>query len=80
MNWMIDGAYGDLYRQSMGYAPLTPAQDEWDIERRIGGSQREKQLKVAAPLGLLKALLASIAALTRHRINAPSTKLQITRK
>jgi len=24
MLWMIDGAYGDLYRKAMGYRPLTP--------------------------------------------------------
>ena len=33
MNWMIDGAYGDLYRQAMGYSQLQP-HDEWEIERR----------------------------------------------
>lgn len=32
MNWMIDGAYGDLYRTTMGYRALTP-HDEWEIER-----------------------------------------------
>ena len=34
MNWMIDGAYGDLYRTAMGYRPLTP-HDEWEIERHM---------------------------------------------
>ena len=24
MHWMIDGAYGDLYRTAMGYRPLKP--------------------------------------------------------
>ena len=32
MNWMIDGLYGDLYRQAMGYPQLQP-HDEWEIER-----------------------------------------------
>jgi hypothetical protein len=32
MNWMIDGAHGDLYRKAMGYPALTP-HDEWEIER-----------------------------------------------
>lgn len=34
MNWMIDGAYGDLYRTTMGYPALTP-HDEWEIERQM---------------------------------------------
>jgi hypothetical protein len=34
MNWMIDGAYGDLYRTTMGYRALTP-HDELEIERQI---------------------------------------------
>ena len=33
MNWMIDGAYGDLYRQAMGYSQ-PQSLDEWEIERR----------------------------------------------
>jgi hypothetical protein len=32
MNWMIDGAHGDLYRKAMGYPALTP-HDEWEIGR-----------------------------------------------
>jgi hypothetical protein len=35
MNWMIDGAYGDLYRKSMGFPELAPAVDEWEVERNI---------------------------------------------
>ena len=35
MNWMIDGAYGDLYRTTMGYRPLCPARNEWEIERNM---------------------------------------------
>jgi hypothetical protein len=49
MNWMIDGAYGDYYRTTMGYRPLCPARDEWEIERQTG----------AAP-SLLKRALAGI--------------------
>ena len=34
MNWMIDGANGDLYRTAMGYRTLTP-RDEWEVERHM---------------------------------------------
>ena len=40
MNWMIDGAQGDLYRRAMGYPALTPATDEWEAERRLGSRRR----------------------------------------
>jgi len=36
MNWMIDGACGDLYRQAMDYPAELPARDEWEAERAIG--------------------------------------------
>ena len=36
MNWMIDGAYGDLYRTAMYYPRQEEPLDEWEIERRRG--------------------------------------------
>lgn len=40
MNWMIDGAYGHLYRRSMGFPELEAAVDEWAVERAIGRKPR----------------------------------------
>jgi hypothetical protein len=34
MHWMIDGAYGDLYRATMQY-PQLREHNEWQIERRV---------------------------------------------
>ena len=53
MNWMIDGAHGDLYRQAMGYNQLQP-HDEWEIER-----------KRKAPAASAQQLAASFPALIR---------------
>jgi hypothetical protein len=49
MNWLIDGAYGDLYREAMGYPRLAPAKDEWDIERNIGKSPEPPPEDVPRP-------------------------------
>jgi hypothetical protein len=54
MNWMIDGAHGDLYRGAMGYPLLKPAVDEWQAERRIGATVRRKRHRLAAHLRWLR--------------------------
>jgi hypothetical protein len=46
MNWMIDGAYGDLYRESMGYPRLQP-HDEWEVERNLGTANRRSRTAAA---------------------------------
>ena len=33
MNWMIDGAHGNPYREAMGFPQQHAAVDEWEIER-----------------------------------------------
>ncbi|HRX37193.1 MAG TPA: hypothetical protein P5337_12425 [Aestuariivirga sp.] len=50
MNWMIDGAYGGLYREAMGHPALTPATDEWDVERNLHVQPRPPVLKRLAAL------------------------------
>jgi hypothetical protein len=42
MHWMIDGAYGDLYREAMGHPAQTPAVDEWEIERRLNAKPKPR--------------------------------------
>jgi hypothetical protein len=58
MNWMIDGAYGDLYRKAMGFPELRAAQDEWEIERSSGRTPRTVRDPFA---GLVQRLAASLA-------------------
>ena len=48
MNWMIDGAYGDNYRTAMGYKALTPAVDEWELERALGTKIHPSRLTTVA--------------------------------
>lgn len=58
MNWMIDGAHGDLYRRAMGFPELRAAQDEWEIERNTGRNPRS----VRNPfVGLVQRLVANLA-------------------
>jgi hypothetical protein len=67
MNWMIDGAHGDLYRRA--WQPADPLQhEEWSIERNrkpaaaagaaapAGGKTGKRPLPVAAVLSLLAKL------------------------
>jgi hypothetical protein len=49
MNWMIDGAYGDLYRQAMGHPLQDGCLDEWETERRMGRARRASRTTPAAP-------------------------------
>ena len=48
MNWMIDGAHGDLYRRAMGYPMLTETTDEWAVERALGQKPRQRPRPVLA--------------------------------
>jgi hypothetical protein len=70
MNWMIDGAHGDLYRSAMGYALLKPAVDEWQAERQIGATVRRKRHRLAAHLRLLRRKLAAHYA-KPHQLRNP---------
>lgn len=58
MNWMIDGAHGDLYRATMGYPLLEAATDEWEIERNIGRKPRSFRNPFA---GFVQRLASSLA-------------------
>lgn len=60
MNWLIDGAYGDHYRTSMGYPHLEAAADEWEIERNIGRKPRTFRNSFAGFVQRLSASLANI--------------------
>lgn len=62
MNWMIDGANGDLYRTAMGYSQLQNARDEWDIERNLGRKPHPHRPLLTALRGRLTAAFARLAA------------------
>ena len=64
MNWMIDGAYGDLYRQAMGYSQLQPL-DEWEIERRGKISPSAVQPETAQLSTWIGAWLGNVAGQVR---------------
>jgi hypothetical protein len=69
MNWMIDGANGDLYRTAMGYPAQREAADEWEIERTIG----RKPHHVRNPFEGLLPSLAERLALARETIRLALT-------
>ena len=70
MNWMIDGAYGDLYRQAMGYDQPQPY-DEWEIERRGKIPAQPESVRLSIRMGSWLGRLANqfrnIAA-TQHSL------------
>ena len=47
MNWMIDGAYGDLYRGAMGYEQLKPHNE---LEPAMNGSATRSVKRAARAL------------------------------
>ena len=55
MNWMIDGAHGDLYRTAMGYRPLKP--------------HEELENCLPSPLGIIHTIARSIGALAAHALS-----------
>ena len=64
MNWMIDGAHGDLYRQAMGYPKLQP-HDEWEIERnRKAPAVSTQQLAAGFP-ALIRSWTGRLASQVR---------------
>ncbi len=65
MNWMIDGANGDLYRTAMNYPQLQNATDEWEIERNLGAKSQSRQPLFAAARGKLAAAFAKLDAAFR---------------
>jgi hypothetical protein len=66
MNFLIDGAYGDLYREAMGHRRLLPARDVWETEQHKGNElQPEPKPKVKAQF------LKRLAAWLRHRQSTP---------
>jgi len=65
MNWMIDGAYGDLYRQAMNYPKLEAARDEWEIERTLHVSKAKPRKPL---LALAKASTLALAARLRKAL------------
>jgi hypothetical protein len=72
MNWMIDGAHGDLYRSAMGYAALKPAVDEWEAERQTGRKARATRHPVKARLRLLRRLLRPFSTPHRAQNHVPT--------
>ena len=58
MNWIIDGAHGDLYRRALGFPVLREAQDEWEVERNSGRKPRTVLNPFA---GLVQRLVANLA-------------------
>lgn len=67
MNWMIDGAYGDLYRQAMGFRQQPAAPDEWAAERMIGRRARPRRAaalarRLAASLSLVRETIRIVFA------------------
>jgi hypothetical protein len=64
MNWMIDGAHGDLYRRAMGFPQLKPTTDAWETERNTGRKPRRVRSTFA---GYLQRLTASFSR-TRETI------------
>ena len=71
MNWMIDGANGDLYRTTMNYPALTAARDEWEVERRIGKPRRSLLRRLAIRLVVLRRTWANHAAADTTTAKAP---------
>lgn len=64
MNFMIDGAYGDLYRRAIGHPQLLPAVDEWEIERRLGSQPRRSHNSLK---GLLQRVAGSLISTVRTK-------------
>jgi len=73
MNWMIDGAYGDLYRRAMGFPELGEAQDEWEIERSSGRKSRTVRDPFTGPARRLAASLARAIETIRVAITSKET-------
>lgn len=67
MNWMIDGAYGDLYRTAMHYHPQVEQLDEWEIERRRGEASKDRGVFARAPSAVSVFAAALFAAVTSAR-------------
>ncbi len=65
MNWMIDGANGDLYRTAMNYPQLQNAADEWEIERKLGRKSQSRQPLFAAARSKFVAAFAKLDAAFR---------------
>ena len=77
MNWMIDGAHGNLYRQAMDYPQLDAARDEWEIERTMHLRKAKPRKPLLAPAKTatlaLVARLRKALALADHRPARPVT-------
>jgi hypothetical protein len=71
MNWMIDGANGDLYRQAMGYPQLKAATDEWEIERTLHLRNAKPRKPLLAPA---KAWTLALAAKLRSALAQTDTR------
>ncbi len=70
MNWMIDGANGDLYRAAMNYPRLQNATDDWEIERNLGRASRPRKPRLAAARGKLAAAFAKLSSAFRAEPSA----------
>ena len=65
MNWMIDGANGDLYRTAMNYPQLQNATDEWKIERNLGRNAHVRQPLLAGARSKLVTVFAKLGVALR---------------
>lgn len=73
MNFLIDGAYGDLYRAAMFETQQLKSNDEWDIERRIAEIDAQPRharcLTMTARISrLVTALLAAVSHQGRQAV------------
>ena len=73
MNWMIDGAHGDLYRTAMGYPRLEAATDEWEIERNSDRKPRRVRESFAGITQRIAARLAGASQTLRIALNKKET-------
>lgn len=72
MNWMIDGAHGDLYREAMGYPRQHTAADEWEIERTAHVKPAASRWRFEMPVSWLPRLAA--------RMHLPSNIFTVTER
>ncbi len=73
MNWMIDGAHGDLYRTTMGCPHLEAATDEWEIERNTGRKPSSVRNPFAGIVPRLATSLSSVRETIRIALTSKET-------